>query len=218
MAKLRNRFLRSLPLITIGAFQVVVWTKDPFGVHTALNDGVPMALSGQVAAAGINGGLWFLLAAALGRRWPKVTGFLAPFAVTFTFNQWMFWWWPYLLGTAAGMQATVSEHTHQLAALPRLLPPIGDHLVPSVEHTLLQPLSLYVLWCVVNYLREERPIIQRAAADRKKWFRFGAFAFTSLNVVGLVVVVSKSGLNDVSGCLLTLAQVALGNIIMYQVL
>lgn len=114
----------------VGVFEVVAWGWDPLGVHTALNDGEEM--EGVMVTALINGLLPFLCGIALHRQWRGLSSFLVPFFTTFTFMQWAFWWWPYLLGDKAGFLDTVSEHKLQLQGLDRWLPPMEDHLVPGM--------------------------------------------------------------------------------------
>ena len=133
------------PLAAVGAFQLVVWLLDPLRVHADLADGKPMTLRAKISAAAVNGGIWLGLAYAMTGpvKRPRAAAILVPFAVYFTAAQWVFWWWPYLLGPRAGLTAMIDEHKRQLEQQPRILPAIGDNLVPDIEHTVLQPLSIY---------------------------------------------------------------------------
>lgn len=161
------------PLFLVCAFETWVWSLDPYGVHAALNrtpqgstdlgdslfsnasnqravDEQSMPLWTRVMAICINSGSLLLLYVALRRRWAHTTAVLVPYLAMYCNLQTVFWWWPYLLGDAAGCHAMIAEHKSQLSQLPRLLPPRGANLVPDIEHTILFPLSVLALACVVR--------------------------------------------------------------------
>lgn len=204
-----NRWLRALPLVIVGGIEVSAWVLDPLGVHAALNDGAPMSLVSRVAAASVNGGVWLLLAKALSSCDVGALGhFFAPFAVSFTMNQWLFWWWPYLLGQSAGLSAMISEHIDQLKGQPRMLPAIGDNLVPTIEHTILQPLSVLALLRVVSLLKTKQ---RKSTSKEKKWFVAGAVLFSSINIVGLGMAIRDGGFSNAAASALVAGQVLCGN-------
>jgi len=138
----------------VGVFELVAWGLDPLGVHSALNDGEPLNLFGRIAAAGVNSGILFASAVVLRRRYPMWCSVLFPVVAMFTWNQWTFWWFPYLLGDVSGTVEMVQEHKAQLRHLPRILPPNSDHLVPDIEHTVLMPLSVLAFFQSVVQFRK----------------------------------------------------------------
>jgi len=161
---------------TTGAFEMVAWGLDPLGVHTALNDGKPMAPTGKLFTCVINGIYVYLAKRLLSpTEGPAATCAISGFVPVFVFGQWIFWWWPYLLGKSAGTLAMQTEHKEQLAALPRLLPARGDNLVPDIEHTLLQPLSLLMLYSTGQLLAKVP-----GTATNKRWFLGVAGTLTAL--------------------------------------
>lgn len=207
------------PLIGVGGYELLVWIVDPFRVHTALNDGQPMNVVPRILAGGVNGGLWLWLSGALVKGHKKTTAALLPFVASFTMNQWLFWWWPYLLGSSAGLIEMVEEHKNQLENLPRVLPNIGDHLVPSIEHTILQPLSLFTLVRLLRTLRlasskAKKPLLE--SKREKTIFIVSSAIFTSINVVGALRAYREGGAKNIGGSLLTAAQVGYVNWLLWK--
>jgi hypothetical protein len=135
-------------LYAVAAFEAVAWLLDPLGVHTALNDGEPMPLHSRALAAAVNAGIPLFLGGALAARGPKRIALAFPLFTMFCFNQWIFWWWPYFLGSAAGTGEMAAEHAAQLSGVEKMLPALADNrsaLVPDTEHTVLLPLSMNAL-------------------------------------------------------------------------
>jgi hypothetical protein len=89
-----------IPLVVVGLYEMLCWWFDVFGVHALLNQGKPMTILSRFLAGLINGGMWLLLAVSLAAQWPYVTAVLLNLVSVFCCMQWIFWWWPYLLGSA----------------------------------------------------------------------------------------------------------------------
>mmetsp|Transcript_19670 Transcript_19670/g.22628 ORF Transcript_19670/g.22628 Transcript_19670/m.22628 type:complete len:227 (+) Transcript_19670:43-723(+) len=198
------------PLAAVGLYELAVWIADPFHVHTALNDAKPMTIGSRLLAGGVNGGLWLVLSNALLKGQKKTRAALLPFVSSFTMNQWLFWWWPYLLGSA-GLVDMVAEHKEQLAPLSRWLPSIGDHLVPSNEHAILQPLSLFACVRLLRTIRSvastsEKPLLE--TKQERAIFLSSAAVFMSINVIGTLISIRNGGLSNATGGMLTTVQVA----------
>lgn len=170
----------------VGVYEVVAWAWDPLGVHVALNDGKEM--EGVMATALINGMLPFLCGVALYRQWRGLSSFLVPFFITFTFMQWAFWWWPYLLGAKAGLADMVAEHKLQLQDLDRWLPPRGDNLVPDIEHTILMPLSIATLLFVVLAYKQNGT----TGAGQRVFFMLFSVIFTAIVSVAVISAADPS--------------------------
>ena len=132
-----------LPEILLGTAlgEFCFWTFDPLGVHTCLNDNKPLGVAG-LAAGTVNSLPLLLTYYGIKQKRQRVSEVSTPLMLLFVYNQWSFWWWPYLLGDLAGLHDMIAEHKVQLSSLPRLLPPIGNHLIPDNEHALLMPLSM----------------------------------------------------------------------------
>ena len=191
-------------LYAVAGAESVFWLADPLGVHTAMNKGTPMPWGGRIAAATINGGSHALVAHALVKAktgntaWANVAAGMAPFLAAVNWGQWVFWWWPYVLGKAAGTCEMVEEHIEELKELPRILP--GDktkHLVPDIEHTLLQPLTLMGLYQAAQLA----PHVQPTGA--------GKIAFCGVGVLSVLLPVtmlakSKTPLEERSSWLVLL--------------
>eukprot|EP01095_Lingulamoeba_sp_RSL-Kostka_P005691 TRINITY_DN171_c2_g1_i1.p1 TRINITY_DN171_c2_g1~~TRINITY_DN171_c2_g1_i1.p1 ORF type:complete len:149 (-),score=43.09 TRINITY_DN171_c2_g1_i1:34-480(-) len=65
----------------------------------------------------------------------------------FTFNQCYFWWLPYFFDIIK-LERKI-KFVEKIDGIIKILPPIGDHLVPSAEHTILQVLSQIALYFIV---------------------------------------------------------------------
>ncbi len=48
------RSIHVAPIIALGAFEMVAWTVDPLGVHTALNDGKRLGLGKGLLLGAVN--------------------------------------------------------------------------------------------------------------------------------------------------------------------
>ncbi|CAE7819586.1 prpf31, partial [Symbiodinium sp. CCMP2456] len=191
-------------LYAVAGAESVFWLADPLGVHTAMNKGKPTPWGGRIAAATINGGSHALFAYALMKAkmgntaWANVAAGMAPFLAAVNWGQWVFWWWPYVLGKAAGTREMIEEHIEELKELPRILP--GDktkHLVPDIEHTLLQPLTLMALYQAAQLA----PYVQPTGT--------GKIAFCGVGVLSLLLPVmmlakSKTPLEERSSQLVLL--------------
>ena len=173
-----------LSLFGTGIYEVVAWGLDPLGVHAALNDGQSMNVVPKVASALINGGVWLIFgkycrSVEVGDRktLPSWLYGVAPIGGVFTFAQWIFWWWPYLLGETAGTINMQTEHKAQLSQLPRVLPAFGNHLVPDIEHTFLQPLSLLALYTFTCTLASKKISVTR---NQRNIFTISSLLFATM--------------------------------------
>jgi DNA polymerase III psi subunit len=200
------------PIAAVGAFEVVAWGFDPLGVHTALNDGQSMAVLPKVGLCALNGGLLVYLASLLqsprsGRS--RRTCVISAIVPMFTFAQWTFWWWPYLLGRAAGTLAMQLEHKEQLRGVASVLPTRGDNLVPDLEHTLLMPLSLAML-AVTAILVRQVP----ATSRDKQWF-LGVGSMLALTQVAFALKGADGPLAE-RGPLLSFVQILCGVALLWR--
>eukprot|EP01129_Flabellula_baltica_P015486 TRINITY_DN790_c0_g1_i1.p1 TRINITY_DN790_c0_g1~~TRINITY_DN790_c0_g1_i1.p1 ORF type:complete len:212 (+),score=20.86 TRINITY_DN790_c0_g1_i1:31-666(+) len=149
-----------LIILSTALTEFCFWTMDPLKVHQSLNDGEKLSplLS---FTNGILNALPLILFYISGKK--RSLNYLShiaiPLIILFTVNQCTFWWWPYLLGDAAGVIEMVSEHKRQLAHLPRVLPEVADHLVPDIEHTLLFVMSVVCLVIVVVMVSRGRVVV-----------------------------------------------------------
>mmetsp|Transcript_3240 Transcript_3240/g.11746 ORF Transcript_3240/g.11746 Transcript_3240/m.11746 type:complete len:238 (-) Transcript_3240:1548-2261(-) len=133
----------TVTLVTCSVFEFVVWTADPFGVHFALSDFQHQPLSHKLIPAAINTTLFAIPAIAILYDIAALFAAGIPVLSFATVMYTQFWILPYL-GNIGKFQM-IKEHKDQLSRLPRWLPPIGDNLVPDIEHTLLGPLLLITL-------------------------------------------------------------------------
>eukprot|EP00049_Salpingoeca_infusionum_P001905 m.51927 g.51927 ORF g.51927 m.51927 type:complete len:239 (-) comp11268_c1_seq1:362-1078(-) len=138
-----GKALAALCLLCVAGFEAVCWYEDPFGVHTALNDGNAMENADRVRAAIANALPHLLLALTLSCSMTNLSAGLLGILVMFTGMQLFFWWIPYLFGFSTHMY---EEHRLQLTAVQTIKPFLfEDALLPDMEHALLFPLTLVTL-------------------------------------------------------------------------
>lgn len=157
-------------LVVLALFEAAAWLADPLGVHTALNEHVPLPSHMRYQAAFFNALPSLAIAVGVMQESVMATAAGVPYLALFTAMQLRFWWLPYVFDMVpASMKA---EHVAQLAdqvsqwgrvdaisvsrqSLPRRLsfsfisipvyvcPDHGTELPPVLPATPLRVLSLF---------------------------------------------------------------------------
>ena len=155
-------------VLAVGIFEVIVWTLDPFGVHTALNNGEPMEWGAKITSSIVNSMFFFALALVLwtNKKPTNLFKYLLiityPFCYLFFSMQTMFWWLPYF--AQMGNIAMNQEHAQQLQHLHRILPPLQDStsnlpiLIPDIEHTILWIMTIIMLFLLFIEINRMKPL------------------------------------------------------------
>lgn len=163
-----------------GVYELLVWLFDPFGCHRAMSN---QTFAKRIVPALLNSVPFLILSYYLDD--PQVYINPQPFVLEWFFgaslpflyagvcNQWIFWWLPYLLGKAAGVTDMTRRNDFNLkrAGVWRGLPRMRHStVVPTLEHTILQPLGQLSLYQVTQ-------TIIRNNVKMKSWISIILYVF-----------------------------------------